>query len=110
MTDEIRPMDHAAVDELGAAYALDALEPDEARAVREHLATCSESHAELRALLGADQILAASLEPMEPSPALRERVMASIERTAQDRAAVVREPVAAESPRRGGWRCAGRRW
>jgi len=103
MTDEIRPMDHAAVDELGAAYALDALEPDEARAVREHLATCSEPHAELRALLGADQILAASLEPVEPSPALRERVMASIERTAQDRAAVVREPVAAESPRRGGW-------
>jgi anti-sigma-K factor RskA len=103
MTDEIRPMDHAAVDELGAAYALDALEPDEARAVRDHLATCTEPHAELRGLIGADRVLAVSLEPVEPSPALRERVMASIERTTQERAAAVRRPVAAEPPQRGGW-------
>lgn len=103
MTDELRPMDHAAVDELGAAYALDALEPDEARAVREHLATCTQPHAELRALLGAEQVLAMILEPVEPSPALRERVMASIERTAQERAAAVQPPAAPKPPGRGGW-------
>lgn len=101
MTDEIRPMDHAAVDELGAAYALGALEPDEARAVRDHLATCTQAHAELRSLLGADAVLAMSLEPVEPSPALRERVMASIERTVQERAPVVRPTAGAEPPRRG---------
>jgi anti-sigma-K factor RskA len=103
MTDEIRPMDHAAVDELGAAFALGALEPDEVRAVRDHLATCTEPHAELQSLLGADAVLAMSLEPVEPSPALRERVMASIERTAQERAPAVRPPAAEEPPRRGGW-------
>jgi anti-sigma-K factor RskA len=104
MTDELRPMDHAAVDELAAAYAFDALEPDEARAVREHLATCTQPHAELRAFIGAEEVLAMSLEPVEPSPELRDRVMASIERTAQERgAAVVRFPAAAKPPRRGGW-------
>jgi anti-sigma-K factor RskA len=92
MTDELRAMDHAAVDELGAAYALDALEPDEARAVRDHLATCTQPHAELRALIGADQVLAVTLEPVEPSPALRERVMASIERAAQEQAPVAQRP------------------
>jgi anti-sigma-K factor RskA len=105
MTDEIRPMDHAAVDELGAAYALDALEPDEARAVRDHLATCTEPHAELRGLVGADQVLAMSLDLVEPSPALRERVMASIERASQERAPVAQRPAAVEppQPRRAGW-------
>jgi anti-sigma-K factor RskA len=103
MTDEIRPMDHAAVDELGAAYALGALEADEARAVRNHLATCTEPHAELRSLLGADLVLAMSLDPVEPSASLRERVMASIERTAQDQAPVERPSAPAEPPRRGGW-------
>ncbi|HTE66251.1 MAG TPA: anti-sigma factor [Candidatus Binatia bacterium] len=103
MTDELRPMDHAAVDELGAAYALDALEPDEARAVRDHLATCTQPHAELRALIGADQVLAVSLEPVEPSPALRERVMTSIARAAQERDSAARPPAAAEPRQRGGW-------
>jgi anti-sigma-K factor RskA len=103
MTDEIRPMDHAAVDELGAAWALGALEPDEARAVREHLATCTQPHAELRALLGVEEVLAMSLDPIEPSPALRERVMASIERTAQARAPVERPPRAPEPRERSGW-------
>lgn len=103
MTDELRPMDHAAVDELAAAYAFDALEPDEARAVREHLATCTQPHAELRAFIGAEQALAMSLEPVEPSPELRDRVMASIKRTAQERAAVVRPPRAPEPRAQRGW-------
>jgi anti-sigma-K factor RskA len=102
MTDEIRPMDHAAVDELGAAYALGALEPDEVRAVRDHLATCTQPHAELRSLLGADLVLAMSLEPIEPSPALRERVMGSIERPVQQRPSE-RRPGAGQPPRRSGW-------
>jgi anti-sigma-K factor RskA len=104
MTDEIRPMDHAAVDELGAAFALDALEPHEAGAVRDHLAACTEPHAELRSRRGAAQVLVMSLDAVEPSPALRDRVMASIERTAQDRDAVGRSPVATQPPpSRAGW-------
>jgi anti-sigma-K factor RskA len=104
MTDELRPMDHAAVDELGAAYALGALEPDERRAVEEHLATCPEPHTEVRSPLGAEQVLAMSLEPVQPSAGLRERVMASIERAPQDRsAAAVPPPAPAQRRERRGW-------
>lgn len=105
MTDELRPMDHAAVDELGAAYALGALEPDEARAVQEHLASCTQPHTEVRSLLGIEQVLAMSVEPVQPSAALRDRVMARIERVPQEHAAVPppRRPAPAEPRERGGW-------
>jgi anti-sigma-K factor RskA len=104
MTDELRPMDHGAVDELGAAFALGALEPDEARAVAEHLATCPEPHIEVRSLLGIEQVLGVSLEPVQPSAALRDRVMASIERAPQERgAAAVRPPAPAKRRERRGW-------
>jgi anti-sigma-K factor RskA len=104
MTDELRPMDHGAVDELGAAYALGALEPDERRAVEAHLATCPEPHTEVRSLLGVEQVLAMSLEPVQPSAALRERVMASIERAPRERrAAAVRPRAPVERRERRGW-------
>jgi len=77
-------LDHAAVDELGAAFALGALDADEARAVAEHLATCPEPHAELRSLLGAQDVLSMSLDPGTPSPRLRDRLMATVGRTRQE--------------------------
>jgi anti-sigma-K factor RskA len=89
------------VDELAGALAIGAVDADEARAAREHLATCPEPHAELRSLIGADAVLAAGLEPIEPSAGLRDRLMRSAE------AAPRRESVAAaergEPPRRRGW-------
>ncbi|HEX3219264.1 MAG TPA: anti-sigma factor [Candidatus Limnocylindria bacterium] len=66
------------VDELAGALAIDAVDADEARAAREHLASCPEPHAELRSLLGADAVLAAGLEPITPSAGLRDRLMSSI--------------------------------
>ena len=75
--------DCQAVDELGAALALGALEGDEAGAAAAHLATCQQPHAELRALLRAGEALALGLDPVQPSAALRDRVMATIERTPQ---------------------------
>jgi anti-sigma-K factor RskA len=66
------------VDELAGALALGAVDADEGRAAREHLETCPEPHAELRSMLGADTVLAAGLEPIEPSAGLRDRLMASI--------------------------------
>jgi anti-sigma-K factor RskA len=65
-------------DALAGAWALDALEPDEAAAVAAHLETCERPHAELRGAAGAGTVLAASLDPIEPSPRLRERLMRSI--------------------------------
>ncbi|MEO8247636.1 MAG: anti-sigma factor [Chloroflexota bacterium] len=88
----------AAVDELAAAYLFGAVGRDEEAAVTEHLASCREAHAELRDGLGGD-LLAMGLEPVEPRPELRDRLMASVARTRQDHAAV-REPVM-DAPRRG---------
>jgi anti-sigma-K factor RskA len=101
----MKPMGHAVVDELGAAYVLGALDVEEARAVAAHLASCDEPHTELRAALGADEVLAMSLDPIQPSTALRDRVMASIERAPQERTSAARSavtrPYAAQTARRG---------
>jgi anti-sigma-K factor RskA len=77
-------LDCAAVDELTGALTLGALEPDEARAVTVHLATCPQPHDELWALLGAGAALAASIEPVEPSPGLRRRLMETLAAVPQD--------------------------
>jgi anti-sigma-K factor RskA len=71
------------VDELAGALALGAVNADEAMAAREHLETCPEPHAELRSLLGADAVLAAGVEPIPPSAALRDRLMDSVARIPQ---------------------------
>ena len=103
-------LDHAAVDELAGAYALGALEPDEERAVSAHLATCVQPHAEARAALDSAAVLAASLEPVAPSPALRERLMASVAATPQEHRAPTAvpapQPQSSEEPRRPWWRMA----
>jgi anti-sigma-K factor RskA len=75
MTDRL---DCQAVDELDAALALGAVPADEAGAAAAHMATCREPHAQLRAFLGAGELLAMRLEPVQPSPRLRDRVMATI--------------------------------
>jgi anti-sigma-K factor RskA len=71
------------VEELAAAFALGAVEPEEEAALRAHLADCEQPHEEIRNALGAGMLLAASLDPVTPSAALRDRVMATIERTPQ---------------------------
>lgn len=97
----------ADVDSLAGALALGAVDADELRAAREHLATCPEPHTELRSLLGADAALVAGLEPIQPSASLRGRLMATVAETPQDRA-VAEAPTARttttpepERPRRG---------
>ena len=80
-------LDCQAVDELDAAFALGALPPDETRAVIDHLATCSQPHAQLRAFAGAGEVLAMSADPVRPGSELRDRVMASVARTPQDHVA-----------------------
>lgn len=76
-------LDCQAVDELDAALALGAVEAEEARAVAAHLATCPEPHAQLRAFVGAAEVLMMSNDPVTPSPALRDRLMATVARTTQ---------------------------
>jgi anti-sigma-K factor RskA len=93
----------AQVDELAGAAALGALDPDEARAITQHVATCDQPHAAFRELLGSDAVLALELDPMTPDPALRERVMASVAVTPQNHAAL-------GSPARDSSPSVGRSW
>jgi anti-sigma-K factor RskA len=110
MTDEQRSLSCAETDELAAPYLLGAVDADEAAAIAGHLATCDEAHAELREGVGGE-LLALGLEPVAPSPRLRERLMATVERTPQDHAPVAPsvaatvQPAPAPAPRadRFGW-------
>ena len=64
-----------AVHDLTAAYALDALEPDEARGYEEHLAGCERCREELASLQSAAGALAYAVEPARPPESLRGRIV-----------------------------------
>ena len=85
--------------DLAAGFVLGALSSDEAVAVRAHLATCEHEHAEFAELGGVVPYLADSLDPVEPSAALRSRLLAA---AAAEGPGVAREsaaaPAAAERP------------
>ena len=72
-------MDCAEVADRAPLFVLGALSEDEAAAVREHLATCAEAHAEVRELGGVAAYLADLPEPVEPSAGLKGRLMAAVE-------------------------------
>src|SRR5262249_57901444 len=70
-------MGDAAVPALPAAYALDALEPDEARGYEEHLAGCERCREELASLQGVAGALAYAAPPAHPPEELRGRILAA---------------------------------
>jgi hypothetical protein len=88
-----QPMTHEQAIDLAAGYVLAALEEVELAAVREHLATCPESHAEFEQLGSVVPYLleAPQIETVEPPAALRDRIMAA---AAADLAARRAEPTA----------------
>ena len=63
--------------ELAAGYVLGALDPEEEQAVREHLASCAESHVEFEELGSVVPVFAESVEPVEPPASLKARVLAA---------------------------------
>jgi anti-sigma-K factor RskA len=67
--DDVR--DHA------ASFVLGALDADEADAVRAHLASCADPHAEMAELGSVLNILAESVPVVEPPAALKERILAA---------------------------------
>lgn len=80
------------VDELGAAFALGAVNDGERRAIEEHLGSCAQPHAEVRSALGAGRILAASTAPVAPGAGLRDRLMATVAVTPQEHRAPAGSP------------------
>ena len=87
------------VDELAAAYALSAVPADEERAIGEHLSSCGEPHDEARSLIEAAALMPAALEPVQPSAALRARLMTTIAATPQDHRTTATPRPVLEAPR-----------
>jgi hypothetical protein len=65
------------VRDMAASFVLDALEPAEMAAVREHLATCADPHAEMGELAGVLPVLEATVPLVEPPASLKARIMAA---------------------------------
>ena len=76
-SDEWPVLTHDEVVEMGGAFVLGALEPAEAAAVRAHLATCPEDHAEIAELGSVLPVLAGSVPAVAPSAGLKGRIMAA---------------------------------
>jgi len=71
---------HAEIDWAGA-YVLDALAEDEARAFEAHLRTCSACRLEVNELRQVADVLPLAVERVEPSPALRDRILTEVRAT-----------------------------
>ena len=69
-------MDPSLIHDLTAAYALDALDPDEKREYEEHLRHCDNCRKGLKELQETASALAYAAPADEPSPELRERLLA----------------------------------
>ncbi len=63
--------------ELSGAFVLNALSPDEAEAVRRHVAACPEAHAEIMELGAVVPALFETIEPVEAPAGLKERILAA---------------------------------
>ncbi len=73
-------MERTEIHELSAAYALDALGPEELAEFEAHLAHCSECRENVAAFQEAVSELAYDVDAPAPSPALRDRVLADARR------------------------------
>jgi anti-sigma-K factor RskA len=81
------------VHELTAGYALDALEPDEKRSYEEHLDGCEQCREDLASFWETTAALALATQGPEPSPELRERIIAGARSEPQNVVPLRRRPV-----------------
>jgi len=72
-------MVHNEFKEMIPTYVLSALDAEENRALSEHLSQCAECQRELENWQGTAAILSLDAQPLEPSPQVRERIMATIQ-------------------------------
>lgn len=94
--------DHTSADDL-AAYALGALEADEAAELEHHLARCPQCGARLDWLRLAVDQLPGSVTQLEPPPALRTRLLAEVHAELEAQGEPVGERQRAGGDRRGRW-------
>lgn len=89
-----------------AAHALGALDSHDARRVEEHLGACAACRRELAEWSETASALAYTAEPMEPSPALRSRIMEAVREDGARQLASARKEIPSSSnvvamPRKG---------
>ena len=95
----------AQVDELAGAYALGAVEADEDRAISEHLATCDRAARLRRASSSVPRgAMGVAEAAVMPSPALRDRLMATVATTPQEHRPAAVTPMPEREPKRAWWR------
>src|SRR5690242_5339139 len=68
-------MEQELVHEQAAAYALDALDDGERESFERHLATCERCRAELGGFRDAAALMAVDVDPVDPPPELRGRIL-----------------------------------
>ena len=95
-------MVHDDYKEMIPAHALSALDEGEERALNKHLAECAECRRNLAEWEATASSLALSADPMEPSPEVRERILAQLS-SEKSPAKVVSLP----GPRRNVWHSLG---
>ena len=81
----------AGIHQLTAGYALDALDPEQRREYEAHLSTCAHCQDELASFWETTEALAVAASGPEPSPELRERILAEV-RTEPPQVVVPFEP------------------
>jgi anti-sigma factor RsiW len=95
--------EHDALRDLLAPVALGAADPEETARVEEHAAECAVCREELAGLRAASDVLALAVPQRDPSPALRDSLMATVRAEAAERdgAGAHAPRPAAAPPRRG---------
>ena len=90
------------VGEASGVFVLGALEPEEADAIRRHLAECPEAHAEVAELGAVVPALFRAVEPVAPPDGLKARILAAAANdasaTASDRTAAAALPALGDRP------------
>ena len=69
---------HTATRDLLGAFALGAVDTEEAAIVRSHLTTCTECQTEIAQLWAMVDVLRGTVEPLDPPPGLRDRIAAAV--------------------------------
>ena len=98
--------DHARWEDFAGAYVLGAMPSDERAEFEDHLETCTVCRDEVDELRPAAEALPMASPPLQPPAALKDRIMAEVEREASLLGAAgagADRPQRTERRRRGGW-------
>jgi anti-sigma-K factor RskA len=89
---------HAEARDLLGAFALGAVDAEDAAIVRRHLVSCAECQAEMASFRAMVDVLRETVEPLDPPPALRERIAGAVMAEPASSPSAPAAPAALRSP------------